>query len=163
MRMIFFSLRFLRCEPTILSYLIWFEQKEAVAVPSAATECHRHHWPLPTIRPKCPGLYACAPHLESSRASGAPLLSGRGLQLQLDDERELLRAALRHLEPQLLEAAHLRKEARQHVSKQVGTPNGVRGLGCAFLCLPACLPAYLPPYLPACPWLPACLPVCLSI
>ena len=118
LRMIFFSLRFLRCEPTILSYLIWFEQKEAVAVPSAATECHRHHWPLPTIRPKCPGLYACAPHLESSRASGAPLLSGRGLQLQLDDERELLRAALRHLEPQLLEAAHLRKEAGEAARQQ---------------------------------------------
>ena len=118
LRMIFFSLRFLRCEPTILSYLIWFEQKEAVAVPSAATECHRHHWPLPTIRPKCPGLYACAPHLESSRASGAPLLSGRGLQLQLDDERELLRAALRHLEAQLLEAAHLRKEAGEAARQQ---------------------------------------------
>ena len=53
------------------------------------------------------------------------LLSGRGLQLQLDYERELLRAALRHLEAQLLEAAHLREQAggaaRQlHVSKQQG-------------------------------------------
>ena len=34
-----------------------------------------------------------------------------GLQLQLDDEGELLRAALRHLEAQLLEAAHLGRQA----------------------------------------------------
>ena len=63
------------------------------------------------------------------------LLSGRGLQLQLDYERELLRAALCHLEAQLLEAAHLREQAggaagQLHVSKrQAGTARVVRGLG----------------------------------
>ena len=62
------------------------------------------------------------------------LLSGRGLQLELDYERELLRAALRHLEAQLLEAAHLREQAggaagQLHVSKQqVGTARVARGL-----------------------------------
>ena len=53
------------------------------------------------------------------------------MQLELDYERELLRAALCHLEAQLLEAAHLRsRRAGQQVSKrQAGTARVVRGLG----------------------------------
>ena len=61
------------------------------------------------------------------------LLSGRGLQLQLDDERELLRAALCHLEAELLEGAHLRKRAGEAARQRA---SGRRAL------LPVCLPAW---------------------
>ena len=50
-------------------------------------------------------------HLLTEHDAFQFLLSAGGLQLQLDYERELLRAALCHLEAQLLEAAHLREQA----------------------------------------------------